>query len=729
MSGCAALVYQVTWQRILALQTGVGLESVTLIVAAFMLGLGAGNQIGGTLSRRLSPRQALLRFVLLELGIGAFGAMSPALYYDLLYQRGSWLYAQPLSAAAMHFLSLLPPTLLMGMSLPLLTRALVLESGQAARVIGCLYAANIFGASAGALLTPYWLIRSYGIRDTLLIAAAANVAAAVLAALGLRSEPERTAASEPAAEDIAPPSGVPYEAWLLLFGCSGFLALSLEILWFRVVEVAVRATAFTFGTVLSLYLLGLGAGSLVGAVAARRWRQPLRVFLLCQSAVALYAALSITGLTLAPEAWPGLGWYLELWRGERSFNLGGPLATGAVARLYLVLPLVLFGPATFLMGLSFPVLQRAVQSDGAAASYRVGRLMAANIIGCVAGSLFTGLVLLNRFGTIASLRLLLLLALCAFVLPGLRYGGRRGAFALSALALLAAMAALPPSEALWRRLHGFRDQRALLAEDATSVVMLEERPPRWLVWVDGKTNSSLPFGGTHTRVGALPALLHPEPERIAVVGLTSGDTAWAAGCRPTTRSLTVYELAAPQLKVLRRLAEEEEVAKLPRFLRDPRYRIVTADGRQALHRAETTFDIIAIDGPRPSTAYSGNLYAQEFFELCARRLSPGGVVSAWVPSGRIAGGFRRAFPHVLELPGDQIMLGRLEPFGNALAEALTRLDSPELISYLSPDRVVGLREALDKLRAPVGSIASEREVNHDLFPRDEFNSPEEARTR
>src|SRR5450432_3176178 len=108
-SGAAALVYQVAWQRILELQSGVGIYSVAAIVAAFMLGLGAGSLGGGAASLRLSRRAALRAFALVELAVGTFGALSPRLYYDLLYVRAPWLYTSMGRAAVVHFVVLLPP--------------------------------------------------------------------------------------------------------------------------------------------------------------------------------------------------------------------------------------------------------------------------------------------------------------------------------------------------------------------------------------------------------------------------------------------------------------------------------------------------------------------------------------------------------------------------------------------------------------------------------------------
>src|SRR5687767_8304170 len=142
-SGAAALVYQVSWQRILALQSGVGIYSIAMIVGAFMAGLGAGSHLGGVFSGRVSPRRALRVFLGIEVGIAAFGAASCWLYYDFLYTRHAPLYGDPWRAALLHFGGLLLPTLLMGMSLPFLVRAVVVEAQGASRLVGYLYGVNV----------------------------------------------------------------------------------------------------------------------------------------------------------------------------------------------------------------------------------------------------------------------------------------------------------------------------------------------------------------------------------------------------------------------------------------------------------------------------------------------------------------------------------------------------------------------------------------------------------
>jgi spermidine synthase len=243
--------------------------------------------------------------------------------------------------------------------------------------------------------------------------------------------------------------------------------------------------------------------------------------------------------------------------------------------------------------------------------------------------------------------------------------------------------------------------------------------------VNGRHHSVLPFGGIHTLLGAAPAAMHPAPERAAVIGLGSGDTAWAAGCRrPETRAVTVFEICAPQLGLLRRVAAEPDPpAKLGRFLEDPRVTIRFADGRNALLRSDERYDLIEMDALPPSSPYSGNLYSVEFYELCARRLRPGGLMCTWAPSARVHGSFTTAFAHVVELDAGRVLVGSNDPIPFDPAAWQARATMPQMVAYLGPARVqelVGfLRGALPAVHRPLGA----RDVNRDLFPRDELNSP------
>lgn len=723
MSGSAALVYQVAWQRLLALQTGVGAYSVAVIVASFMAGLGAGSQLGGVLSTRLSPRRALLAFVVLELLIGLFGAASCGLFYDLFYLRAPGLFASPVVGGVVQFASLLPPTLLMGMSLPFLVRGLLHDVATAGRVVGFLYGINTLGAGLGALVAPWVLLRHLGVRGTVVAAALANLLAAILAlALSRRASLTASASGAPAPE--MGEARRPFGLWLWLYAFSGFCALSLEILWFRVVDVGVKSSAFTFGTVLAIFLVGWALGALAGASQAHRVRRPLYVFVLLQSVILIYSGASALLMARLPASAPLYEWFFGYWQGAEGFRLGGARDPEAFWRLYVLLPAFLYGLPTFLMGLSFPVLQRAVHDDPGTAGRKVGFLQAANIAGCVAGSLLVGLLGLNVLGTTGCLRALLAGGV-GFVAVGIWQIGMRTLLVAAGVALLALAVILPGQSTFWLRLHGRIPGPSLVREDATSVVALVPAEAGvWFVFVNGKSNSVLPYGGgEHTLLGAIPAVVHPGPRDVAIVGLGSGNTAWAAACRRETKSVTVFEVAAPQVPLLREFDAREDQPKLRHFLADPRVRVQVADGRNALEREARLYDLIEADALRPWTAGSGNLYSEEFFARCARRLKPGGVMCTWAPTPRVRASFLKVFPHALEAGG--MLVGSLEALSLDVAEWTARALSPPVMEYLGNHAARQVVRALrDAQPAHAPGYVPRSRTNHDLFPRDEFLTPD-----
>ena len=406
-----------------------------------------------------------------------------------------------------------------------------------------------------------------------------------------------------------------------------------------------------------------------------------------------------------------------------------PPRRGLFLVLYIVVPLALLGLPTLMMGLSFGHLQRAVQTDLETLGRRVGWLQTANIAGSMLGALLTGLALLDWLGTANTLRLL---GCCPAVFLFL-YGRTRrhsiGWLATAAAILFVCLVAyaIPSAATLWARLHRALPEDVIQAEDSSGVALLKSgvgSVETTTVFANGLGQGGLPYGGMHTVLGALPAMVHANPESIAVIGLGSGDTLFAIGGRAETSTIDSIEIIAPEFETLRRLDQRRLYPGLRVLLLDARVHHWFTDGRAFVRKKGRRYDIIEADALRPTSAYAGNLFSVEYFELLRSRLNPGGLAATWTPTPRVVNSFVKAFPHVLHFEG--LALGSTTPvrFDRSAIEARIRQQFTH--DYYSRAGI-----ALDQLLAPYLNHAprvygpefdrtSLVNVNRDLFPKDEF---------
>jgi predicted membrane-bound spermidine synthase len=767
-SGFAALLYQVIWQRMLAIFSGADVYSATITVSAYMAGLGIGSLAGGHVADRVSERTSLVLFGIAELAVAAFGILSAPLYYDVMYARIGHLNITPGPVAAILFVSLLWPTFFMGASLPLLTRALTRRIDEAASTVGVLYGLNTLGAAMGAMVATWWLLPQIGLQGSLRVGAALNAACAVVVLpFGFirTARPAQSSLAEKAVDVAIPAMALPEKGagpftfwmWAAVYGISGMLALSLEIVWFRILGVMMKSTAFTFGTLLTLYLSGLGLGSVVGSAVAPRIRRPAAAFLVLQTAVGLcaggFVALLIAVVDGAGSLKEYLAGYEPMSVPESVGSLRTLIASAMSAapapehsplnfiKLYVGVPAILVVPATFLMGCSFPLLQRVVQTDLALLGRRVGILLLANILGSMIGAMLTGWVLLDVLGTPGTLRLLagmsgvfaLLAASVTFGTRQLTLGGYRvprSAAASGAVAVLFApvLVSMPSAGTCWARLHGTTVERIVFGEDGSglSVVKTDQAglAGRSEVFVNGVGQSTLPYGDIHTALGAVPAFVHPAPRDAAVIGLGSGDTVHAVAGRPDIERITCVEIIRPQLDTLKQLIRRWPYGGLWSLLQNPRIEHVFGDGRIHLMRGGRRYDIIEADALRPGSAYSGNLYSDEYFRLVRAQLKPKGLAATWAPTARVHNTFVRVFPYVMSIRG--ILVGSETPIEIDRRAIAERLADPRVSHYYEAAGIDIERLLNDYLAAPASYTPDFNrdaltDFNTDLFPKDEYD--------
>ena len=742
VTGFSALTLQVVWQRVISLHAGVDLFSFTTVIAAFLTGLGLGSLLGGVLADRLGPRRSLVAFAASNAGIGVFAWFSLWLFYDV-YRAAVPNLEGTLAAFGFHFLLLIVPTTLMGLSLPLVSRGVVDRIEDAGPLVGRLYAANTLGAGVGAGISGWVLIGSLGFVDVVRLAGTLNLLAAVCILTLWRTAVRATAEAPPQAEAVpeaaaAAPGGRTWP-WFLVYGLTGAVALGLEIVFFRLVDALMRSNSYTFGHVLCLYLLLFGTGAAVASRFVGRTRRPDRWFLGIQFAVGVLALLGPLVLVELPKL---LGVYgpFESHFAIDGYNVGGYRfdSVREIARVgfvHLFGPLLIMGAPVLAMGAAFPFVQRLVAERVDTLGRRTGLLLLANIAGNVTGTLVVGFVLIDALGTSGTLRLLATLLL----LPGLAAAAtaprqRRPAFAAGVVALLLALVAVFPSNfRLWAYLHSAPEGEFALAEDRGCVNALKKVKGEDFLFINATSQNGYPFDDFHVLIGLLPTLLHPDPQRAMAVGLGIGATPYGMSRDPRLGHLDVVEICGGEIDLLRVLARRGAV-EMDRLLDDPRVDIHVGDGRKFLLSSDNRFDVLTVDVVRPQAAFSGNLYSVEFYELLHSRMDTDGVVSQWLATPRVLNSATEVFPHVLRFivpsyEGSQFMVASRNPIVFDRAAVLERFRAMQPSSMFSATQAASIEQFLSTVEpGEVSAVRTigEDDLNHDLAPRDEYflnNSP------
>ena len=244
---------------------------------------------------------------------------------------------------------------------------------------------------------------------------------------------------------------------------------------------------------------------------------------------------------------------------------------------------------------------------------------------------------------------------------------------------------------------------------------------RWRVTVNGLPHSWLPFEGIHTLLGAVPAVIHPAPEEVAVIGLGSGETAWAVACREETQRVRVFEIAASQPRLLRPGAAGRALSVARRAaLRPARDASRRPTGARRSRAHERRYDVIEVDALYLTSAGSGNLYSVEFFELCAKRLKPGGLVCSQKPAGASGLTFAEASPPRAGLRQHGDRQQRADPDRRRGVGSRLR---PGVARRFDAESLAGIRARLERGGAWTAQPAGPVGFNRDLFPRDEFGTP------
>ncbi len=845
-SGCAALIYEIVWFQLLQLVIGSSAVSLGVLLGTFMGGMCLGSlALARVISARLHPLRV---YAMLEAGIGVlgiivwFGIPLLARLYAPLAGHG---LPGILLRGALGAVCLLPPTLLMGATLPAMARW-VEATPRGVSWLGFFYGGNLAGAVFGSLLAGFYLLRVHDMATATYVAATINggvaligfglarrkdfkyeissnssresvTASAARAASNSPSSPrEERVGRGPRRGEISndqPPLPSPLlhpmeereksrslvQPWpaapnpwpvYLAIGISGLCALGGEVVWTRQLSLVLGPTVYTFSIILAVFLGGLGLGSSGGSFLARRKLRPRLALGTCQ--MLLVAAIAWTACIVSKSLpyWP-----------INPFLSQSPWFT---FQLDLARCLWAILPPACLWGASFPLALAAVAAPGQDVGQWVGRVYAANTIGAIIGALGCSLLLIAWVGTQQTQRLLIGLSTVAALLmfvPTLwrtRTASRAGVppagQGVSPANLgtpESSRAGVPPANRASRprtleigrdALPGRRDAcptkpgltlklaAALLAFIGVATVLALSVPGvPWdlvayghylptkenlgrLLYMGEGMNSSIAVtemsngvrnfhvsgkieASTEARdmqlqrmLGHIPALLHPKPRSVLVVGCGAGITAGCFVVYPEIEKIVICEIEPLIPKVVANYFTNQNY----NVVKDPRVTIILDDARHYVRTTREKFDIITSDPIHPWVKGAATLYTQEYFDLCKAHLNPGGVVTQWVPlyeSTREAvksevATFCESFPNSTIWSNDQegegydvVVCGRLDDGPINVDEIEQRLRNNERLAKSLKD--AGFRSAVGLLgtyagqRTDLGSWLAGAEINRD----------------
>jgi len=629
-SGACALIYQTVWLRQFRLIFGASTAASAAVLAIFMGGLGLGGiYIGKRVDRASNP---LAIYGFLEVGVAIFAGLTPILFWIVrhlyLATGGSFVLGQFLATAIRLVLSVVVlaiPTVLMGGTLPAASRA-VEHSGDAGRLgVSILYAFNTLGAVTGAIFSTFYLMETFGNLKALIAAAMLN-AMVGMAAIAYSNrfagevEEPRPSTIVPA---VAPPRLV-YAAATIV----GFAFFLMELVWYRMLAPLLGGTTYTFGLILAVALAGIGSGSFVYALARRE-----------RATVAAFAILcAIEAITIA----------IPFALGDRLASLAlllRPLGafgfSGFVLGWVVVATAVIFLPA-FIAGAQFPLLISLLGEGRDDVGRHVGITYLWNTVGAIAGAIvggFGALPLLTAPGAWRAAVVVLAALVCIMLgwTRRLQLAAVAVAMAVGAIALLFANG----PTAFWRHSPIGAGRVELSKTARNALIDFQHTRRRTTLWetegiessvsvanadgyafiVNGKSDGHARFdAGTQIMGGILPALLHANPRRAAVVGLGTGTTAGWLAAVPSIESVETVEIEPSIVHVA------EMCSPVNRdVLTNTKSKVLIGDGREFLLGRGAKFDIISSEPSNPYRAGIANLFTTEFYEAVLSRLNRGGI--------------------------------------------------------------------------------------------------------
>jgi spermidine synthase len=689
-SGVASLIYQIVWVRMLTLVFGHTIYSVSIVLSAFMAGLGLGSYLWGrTIDKTGKP---LLVYGKIEILIGVSAAFLSILlsnfspiYAWLHHWLPNFFFLVVVLKTVLAFLLVLIPTIFMGATLPVMCKYFATDDANLGQQVGYLYSINTLGAAAGCLFAGYFLIGFFGVLETALVAAGINLLIGLVCiAVFKQAEPEVTCGfGLPKPASFSLQLDKENNLWLVISFLCGFTALAYEVVWTRLLVFGMGSTIYSFSMMLANFLFGITIGGLLIVPFFKRKINFRLLLSLFQFGIGLYLIFS-----LYQSNWI-LSSFIRPWRMDSPITEFWINMRNASALMFV--PTVLFG-------MSFPVLTHLVTKGSQDIGSSLGVVYGMNTLGGITGSLVAGYLLLPNLGsqqTLACLSMLNFLAgMLLFATSSLFTGFIRKGAAISCSCLLFLFLLKMPNDLLkhifLRNTYGKTNPEQLIHLDeglTTTVAVFNDdrngvKSKRLILNGVNMSADNMDARKYMTLLSYIPLLLTENPKKVLVICFGTGQTAGAAGAYPGINLVDVVDISPGVFR-----AGKFFKATNHNVVNNPKVKKIVQDGRQHLLTTSTTYDVITAEPPPPSSAGSVNLYTREYYELTKRALKPGGIVSQWIPlhsqsETHVYQNFRtfyESFPYVMAwypVNKELILIGSNQPINLEFQGIEERLQNP-----------------------------------------------------
>lgn len=631
LSGFAALVYEISWIRKASVIVGGTTYAVSTVLAVFFAGLAIGNHLFGKRTRR--QRTPMKLYGKLEIGVGILCITSvfmlPVIdsFYTSLYDsiQGSILTSL-LVRAGLVSICLLPPTILMGATLPLFCRQFVRHQNGVLNSVSWLYALNTLGATLGAALCGFLLLPAVGINTSIFLAGGINIAIGF--AVQMLRLPETVAAEERESDKEIAQTNEKSRAMGWVFALAGFAALGNEVVWTRFLTLLIDNNVYTYTLTLTVILLGIVLGSLFATSIKPDFKRNTFLFGVLQ----ILSGLLTFAIIMAPAE--------IVW-----INFMERIGTGLLSQQLLLIGMIMLVPS-IMVGMAFPLGIRLANSSTSGIGADVGRLSALNTLGGIFGSLLIGFLILPRLGLENAVALTSACSVAAgFLVWSKLEQGRilENRVARILIVALAFVGIRVSSNSIFiqrtripfdmlsqgRQIPTLDGTNLALIEGVNSFITVVENNDLFELHIDkqwqGNSKRTQQFMAGH-----IPSLVHGNPKSVCVVGLGTGQTAQRFLMHDIEK-LDLVEIEAELEPLLIRFFNGDWLTEGSIARENTDIEVIVEDGRNYLTHTDNKYDIISIEVGQVFRPGVTSFYTHEFYHGARQRLNEGGVLSQFVP--------------------------------------------------------------------------------------------------